>query len=125
LRNQLIPQDYGGAAKWLRKAAGQIDIDWDRDSAEKGYVVSLYFLGLRYFIGEGVPQNYSESLFWLELVTTATGNERHLAGSHGISDSPVIAKLSSMAASHLDQTEVKQVEERARKWIKEHPTRYE
>jgi len=27
-----------------------------------------------------------------------------------------------MAASHLDQTEVEQVEERARKWVKEHPT---
>jgi len=120
-----VTQDSGEAAKWLRKAAGQLDIDWAREAAEKGYVEALYFLGLRCYIGEGVPQNYGDSFFWLELVTTATGQERHLAGSHGISDSPVIAKLRSMAASHLDQTEVEQFEERARKWVKEHPTRYE
>jgi hypothetical protein len=120
-----VPQDYSEAAKWLRQAVGQVDFDWDRDAAEKGYVESIFDLGLHYYVGQGVPQNYGESFFWLELVTTATGHESHLAGNHGISDSPVIAKLKSMAASHLDQTEIERAEERARKWIEEHPYRYE
>ncbi len=83
-----VPQDYGKAMKWFRKAAEQ-DFDlaqydlgvmyyngqsvpqdyveamkWFRKAAEQGYDLSQFNLGVMYFNGQGVPQNYAEAMKW-------------------------------------------------------------
>ena len=57
-----MPQDYTEAAKWFRKAADQGNAD------------AQYGLGLLYFKGLGVPQNYAIAHMWLNL-GAAGGNE--------------------------------------------------
>lgn len=48
-----VPQDYGQAASWYRKAAEQGNAD-----AQDG-------LGWLYFQGHGVPQDYTQATLWL------------------------------------------------------------
>jgi len=47
-----LPQNYGEAAKWYRKAA------------DKGDAGAQYFLGGMYMKGRGVPQDYTEAAKW-------------------------------------------------------------
>jgi TPR repeat protein len=47
-----LPQDYGEAFRWYRKAADQ------------GNVKAQYALGYMNYIGEGVPQNFNEAFNW-------------------------------------------------------------
>jgi TPR repeat protein len=47
-----LPQDYGEAFRWYRKAADQ------------GNVKAQYALGYMNYIGEGVPQNFIEAFNW-------------------------------------------------------------
>jgi hypothetical protein len=47
-----VPQNYGEAVRWYRKAA------------EQGYTVAQFNLGLMYHDGKGVLQNYAEAVNW-------------------------------------------------------------
>jgi uncharacterized protein len=51
-----VPQNYGEASKWFRKAA------------EQGNVAAQFFVALKYLTGEGVPQDYGEASKWLRKV---------------------------------------------------------
>ena len=83
-----VPQNYGEAAKWFRKAAEQGDVKaqiklgfmyelgegvpqnygeslkWYRKAAEQGHTTAGYFLGLMYYQGNAVQQNYGEAAKW-------------------------------------------------------------
>ena len=50
-----IPQDYGEAFKWYRKAAQQ------------GYASAQFYLGWMYENGEGVDQSYVTAHVWYNL----------------------------------------------------------
>ena len=50
-----VPQDYGAAAIWYKKAA------------EQGAATDQYFLGRLYDDGKGVPQDYEEAFKWYQM----------------------------------------------------------
>lgn len=83
-----VPQDYGEAAKWYRKAAEHGDaaaqynlavfydegkgvgqdfaeaVQWYRKAAEQGYASAQNNLGACYYAGQGVPQDNTEAVKW-------------------------------------------------------------
>ena len=59
---EVVPQDYGEAVRWYRRAADQ------------GYATAQYSLGAMYANGEGVPQDYVTAHMWVNLAG-AQGNE--------------------------------------------------
>ena len=68
-----VPQDYGNALKWFRKAAEQGDADAEHNS------------GLAYENGEGVSKDDGEAIRWLNK-RAADGSEeakRDLERLHG------------------------------------------
>jgi TPR repeat protein len=50
---RVVPQDYGEAAKWYRKAC-----------ADQGYAPAQFALAGMYYDGEGVAQDYAEAIRW-------------------------------------------------------------
>ena len=97
-----VPQDYAQAAIWYRK------------SAEQGLAEAQGALGGLYSNGIGVPQDYAEAYFWLDLA--AAGNVSGL-------NSENTAKSRDLAASHLNSAVLLQTQERARKWVEDHPAK--
>jgi TPR repeat protein len=83
-----VPQNYGEAVKWYRKAADQGEdraqnnlatmyangqgvaqnygeaVKWFRKAADEGNALSQYSLGLLFRSGTGVPQNNGEAVKW-------------------------------------------------------------
>jgi TPR repeat protein len=92
-----VPQDFGLAAKWYRRAAEQ-----DLPLAQNG-------LGRLYAAGSGVPQDYAEAYFWLSLAS-ASG---HHSATNGVDDR-------DLAASHLTKTVLLETQQRASKWFAAH-----
>ena len=88
-------QGYAQAAVWYRKAA------------EQGYAKAEYSLGGSYCWREGVPLDYVEAYFWLDLAVEGKVDD--------------VNHLRNYAASHLTPAELSQVQERARKWLESHP----
>jgi TPR repeat protein len=69
-------------------------------------------LGALYGDGKGVPQDYAEAYFWLDLAGT---------GKLDASDSErTVVRLRDDAASHLPPADVSREQERARKWFEAH-----
>ena len=86
-----VPQDYGKALGWYRKAAEQgypiaqnelgamyrdgrgvprdyaEAIQWFREAANQGYPMAQFNLAGMYHYGQGVPQDYTEALKWLRM----------------------------------------------------------
>jgi hypothetical protein len=52
---ELVPQDYGEAVKWLRRAADQ------------GLSLAQFVLGEMYAMGQGVPEDHVRAHMWLNL----------------------------------------------------------
>ena len=50
-----VPQNYGEALKWFKV------------SAEKGFALGQYNLGVMYEKGQGVSQNYKDAFKWYQL----------------------------------------------------------
>ena len=139
---QSVPHDETKAFDWIMKAAKQGHGDaefyiatcysqndwgvakdnaqaiaWLRKGAEQGHLNSQFHLGWEYERGELVPQDYSESYFWLELATTANVTDREKLAD--------IVELRDYSQSHLTQSELSNVRLRLQKWVKEHPFRTE
>lgn len=92
-----MPQDYAQAASWYRKAA------------EQSNARAQYFLGRLYDKGRGVPQDFAEAYFWLDLAAAGRPPLAELAAKHR-----------DEAASHLTPADLSRQQERARKWFEEH-----
>jgi hypothetical protein len=92
-----IPKDFARAAFWYR-----IGADLGEPAAQNG-------LGRLYALGEGVPQDYGEAYFWLSLAEV-NGVTSH---TNGLDDREV-------AASHLTEATLMQVQVQARKWFDDH-----
>jgi TPR repeat protein len=99
---EVVPQDYGEAARWFRRAAEQghaeaqynlgllygngqgvpydygAAVGWTRLAAEQGDPLAQYNLGVLYHNGEGVAQDVVESHMWLNLAAEGLppGEER-------------------------------------------------
>jgi hypothetical protein len=85
---------------------------WYRKAAEQGDANSQYSLGLMYEGGLGVPQDYAEAYFWLDLATSGKLD--------GIKPDDVVS-VRDGAASYLTSTVLLQTQARARKWFEDHP----
>lgn len=136
-----VPQDYAQAASWYRKAAEQGNADaeyalgnmywdgkgvqrdavqadiWYRKAAEQGDPRAQYDLSLWYAAGVGVPQDYSEAYFWASLAAATTNS------SDGTMTVQKLTSWRDSVAAYLTKTELLNVQERARKWFEDHPTK--
>jgi TPR repeat protein len=137
---QGVPQDSAQAFAWIMKAAKQGHTDaeffiataygvgwswgvakddaqtvvWLRKAAEQGHFNSQFALGQAYEAGDvGVPQDYAEAYFWLDLATFGNATDSKRKEAH---------KLRNEAASQLTPADLSRVQERARKWFAEHPS---
>ena len=66
-----------------------------------------------YANGRGVPQDYAEAYFWLDLA--AVGNVEGLTSEH-------TAKMRDEAAANLTPATLSRAQERARRWFEAHAT---
>lgn len=115
-----VLQDYTKAAVWFRKAA------------EQGDPGSQYGLGELYLEGEGVPQDYQQAYFWLDLAAARRNSIVPLLPDDApqalksVSQSVRTKVLSGVvderdeAASHLTRAELLRVQQRAEKWLQSH-----
>jgi hypothetical protein len=131
-----VAQDYSQAADWYRKAAeqgsvtGQLHLAalyrdgggkhfardmvqaaaWYRKAAEQGDVGAQATLGVLYSMGQGLPQNYVEAYYWLDLAAQVKGpNQEKYAANR------------QMIGTHITADELADVEERVAKWLAAHP----
>lgn len=133
------PQDYAQAAVWYRRAAEQgvpfaqwalgellsvgkgVPQDaaeagkWFRLAADQGVANAAFELGVAYQFGSGVPMDYSESYFWYK-IASITGVRSVTA----VTAEEMSAAL-KVAAGHLSPDAKFRADERARKWLTDHP----
>ncbi len=93
-----IPRDMEQAATWYRRAADQ------------GDPAAQATLGVLYSFGQGVPQNYVEAYFWLDLAASVSGpNQEKYAANR------------QMVGQHLTTDQVSDVQDRVTAWKAAHP----
>jgi len=131
-----VDQDDDEAALWYRKAAeqgyaraqmGLGDVYsrsespdftqaavWYRKAAEQGDARAQHRIGVQYLVGLGTPQDFAEAYFWLDLAAV---------GEPYAADAKDDAKDRDEAASHLTPADLSREQERARKWLEDHPTK--
>jgi hypothetical protein len=98
-----VPQDYGEAMRWYRKAADQ------------GVASAQYNLGYMYANGQGAPENYIEAARWFR-ESADRGESRAqyslgalYAGGHGVPQDFVYAHMwVNLAASRAKGDDEKQ-----------------
>ncbi|MGD0731667.1 MAG: tetratricopeptide repeat protein [Terracidiphilus sp.] len=131
-----ITADYMQAADWYRKAAEKSNVSgelhlaalyrdgagkyfardvvqaaqWYRKAAEQGDVTAQGTMGLLYSFGQGVPQDYVEAYYWLDLAASVKGpsQEKYAANRQ-------------MVGTHITADELDAVQERVAAWIAAHP----
>jgi len=99
-QGQGVPKDDAAAAKYFRIAA------------EQGYPPAQLDLAVTYQNGNGVPQDFSECYFWLKVASTGKID--------GVTQEDMRTMLST-TAGHLTPAALSSVQQRARKWLAEHP----
>lgn len=130
-----VARDYAQAAVWYRKAADKGDISgevhlaglyrdggknfqrdmaqagqWYRKAADQGDVSSEGTMGTLYSMGQGVPQNYAEAYYWLDLAAAVKGPKQEQ-----------YAAYRQMMGAHITADELADVQDRAAKWKAAHP----
>ena len=86
---------------------------WYWKAAEQGVPEAQSNLGLLYEEGKGVPQDYAEAYFWLDLAVAQETQEEQETDLASRDD----------AAKKLTPEELMKVQERARKWSEDHPAK--
>jgi len=89
-----VPQDYGEAVRWFKKAA------------EQGQVAAQATLGAYYWAGRGVPVDLAQAYFWSFLAE---------AGGDEASRSRV-----ALLTSRLSRTQVLAAQKQANEWYRQH-----
>jgi TPR repeat protein len=132
---QGVERDLRQAAEWYRRAAEKGDVagelhlaalyrdggkgfprdmdqaaEWYRRAAEQGDASAQGTLGLLYSIGQGVPQDYVEAYYWLDLAAAVEGPRQQQ-----------YAQNRQMAGTHITVDELEEIEERVAKWQAAHP----
>ena len=144
-----VSQDYTATAFWFRKAAEQGDINaqlalgglyhagqgvpqdkaqavlWTRKAAEQGDARAQLVLGTAYGAGVGVPQDFAEAYFWFYLAAGCSWAVPCSAASGKLdaSDMEQAAKLRDEHGSMLTPAVISREQERARKWLENHPAK--
>ena len=85
-------------------------------AANIGDADAQFYLGNLYEEGKGVPQDYVEAYFWLDLA--ASGKQETVPSEE-------IVKARDVSASRIPAALLLQTQERARKWFEDHPSKTE
>jgi TPR repeat protein len=93
-----FPRQMDQAAAWYRRAAEQGDAD------------AQGTLGLLYSIGQGLPQDFVEAYYWLDLAAAVEGPRQQQ-----------YAQNRQMAGTHITVDELEEIEARVAKWKAAHP----
>lgn len=129
-----VKQDDSQAIYWYRKAAGQghvnaqvnaqvnydvmihknsdakqddlHSVDWYRKAAEQGDLLAQISLGLKYYKGEGVTQDYVMAHMW-----------SNIAGANGKTNA---GKLRDAIAEKMTPSQIEEAQKLAREWMVEH-----
>jgi len=129
-----LPQNYGEAAKWYRKAAEQgfsfaqfnlanmyakgegVPPDdgeaakWTLRAADQGHLYAQTVLGGYYALGKGVPQDYVEAHKWYNLAasgSTLPSNRRN-------HDNAI--QMRDLVAARMTPAQVAEAQKLAREW---------
>ena len=89
-----MPQDYGQAVAWNRKAA------------EQGEALAQFALGVMYDFGQGVPQDYIEAHKWLNLAAARASGE----------DQKKYAEVRDSLAEKMTPAQLAEAQKRASEW---------
>lgn len=132
-----VPQDYGKAVVWWRKAADRGSADaqfnlagayhngqgvpqdyvksasWLRKAADQGDAEAEFMLSLCYYTGEGVPKFVEGALFWVD----AALDSGRLAGA----DKANAVQYRDADAALVAPNVVSDLQQRAQKWTASHP----
>jgi hypothetical protein len=135
-----VDQSVGATSQPDDKTAPD-DLASIRKAAEQDDTNAQSKLGMMYLNGQGLPKDYVEAYFWLDIAASEPERtERIKALITGTSELDIqrlrhlnlwiavnkpffsrVDKLRDDAVSHLTPTELTQTQERVRKWIEEHP----
>ena len=91
-----VPQDYGEAIQWYRRAADQ------------GHAGAQVSLGLMYFDGRGVPQDFVQAHLWLNLAAA-----RHAPGA----TRDTAARIRDTVAHRMTPAQLARAQELASQWL--------
>jgi TPR repeat protein len=130
-----VAQDCKAAADWYKKAADKGDIageihlatlyrdgckgfprdmtqaaSWFTKAADQGDVGAQGTMGTLYSMGQGVPQNYAEAYYWLDLAAAVKGPKQAQYASYR-----------QMMGIHITADELAEVQGREAKWKAAHP----
>ena len=83
-----------------------------KTQAENGNGTAEFSLGTAYRDGFGVPQDFAESYFWLDLAASHITNDPDLDRN--------VRKVRDEVASHLTNTVLLESQERAKEWFASH-----
>jgi TPR repeat protein len=132
-----VEQSYANAVSWYRKAAQQgyapaelslgdyclkglgvpqdnaLAAEWYRKAADQGLAEAQFNVGSLYLYGRGLQQDYAEAYFWLNLAA---------AGMNGKALVKAI-EYRDEAATELSQDELSAMQQKATKWVADHPIR--
>ncbi|WP_420238001.1 tetratricopeptide repeat protein [Telmatobacter bradus] len=126
-------QDCKQAADWYRKAGASIDgalhlailyrdgcktllrdmaqaAQWYKQAAAQGDVSAQGTLGSLYFMGQGVPQDYNEAYFWLDLAARSPGPKQQQYASNR-----------QLVGTHITTDDVEAAKDRVETWLATHP----
>jgi TPR repeat protein len=130
-----VAQDLKQAAEWYRRAADKDDASgevhlaalyrdggkgfprdmaqaaaWYRKAAEQGDAGAQGTLGLLYSMGQGVPRDFVEAYYWLDLAAAVKGPNQEK-----------YAQNRQLIGTHITADELEAVQERVVKWMAAHP----
>ena len=87
-------QDYSEAVKWYRMAA------------EQGDAMAQFSLGVMYYKGQGVPEDYVQAHMWVNLATSTSQGEQN----------EKFAKARKLIAEQMTSAQISDAQRLAREW---------
>jgi hypothetical protein len=87
-----------------------------RKAAEQGDARAQFNLGVLYYMGNGVAQDFAKAYFWFNLATAAEQDASLMEQSTKYR----ATRCRGEAASHLAPADLSREQERARKWFEDH-----
>ena len=133
-----VPQDYSLALFWYKKSAQQGNNDaefnvasmyeqgegtpqnyakaifWYRKAADDGHPASMWNLAEMYRAAKGMPKNDVEAYFWMDIALSVRWENMDPKYRSTLTDER------DQLASQLNAAAIRQVQERAQQWAKNH-----
>jgi TPR repeat protein len=104
LKGDGVPQNYGEAMRWFRKAA----------NADRSDYQSQFNIGELYLKGNGVPQDYVQAHMWFNLAAASSSLKPQWPSSHEVHDDAVHER--DLVASKMTPAQIGEAQKLAREW---------